>query len=108
MLRDNQLEGIKMATAAGIRVKVNSVLIPGINESEMVPLAKTLQQLHVSVMNIMPLIPQADFAYMQPVPEQLHFTIREQCAPFVNQIAHCRQCRADACGLLSDTNKLAV
>jgi nitrogen fixation protein NifB len=104
-LRDNQLEGIRQATAAGIRVKVNSVLIPGINEAEMVPLAKTLKQLRVSVMNIMPLIPQADFAHFSPVPEHLHREIREQCAPFMNQISHCRQCRADACGLLKETVK---
>jgi nitrogen fixation protein NifB len=99
-LRDNQLEGIKRAAAAGIRIKVNSVLIPGINETEMVPLAKTLKQLRVAVMNIMPLIPQAEFAHLAPVPEYLHQEIREQCAPYINQISHCRQCRADACGLL--------
>ena len=104
-LRDNQLEGIRQAAAAGIRLKVNSVLIPGINEAEMVPLAKTLKQLNVSVMNIMPLIPQADFAHLQPVPEDLHREIREQCAPFMNQISHCRQCRADACGLLEEAVK---
>jgi nitrogen fixation protein NifB len=104
-LRDNQLEGIRQAAAAGIRVKVNSVLIPGINEAEMVPLAKTLKQLRVSVMNIMPLIPQADFAHFSPVPEHLHRAIRDQCAPFINQISHCRQCRADACGLLQEAIK---
>ena len=104
-LRDNQLEGIRQAATAGIRVKVNSVLIPGINEAEMVPLAKTLKQLNVSVMNIMPLIPQADFTCLQPVPEHLHREIREQCAPFMNQISHCRQCLADACGLLEKAFK---
>jgi nitrogen fixation protein NifB len=71
----------------------------------MVPLAKTLKQLNVSVMNIMPLIPQADFAHLQPVPEDLHREIREQCAPFMNQISHCRHCRADACGLLEEAVK---
>jgi len=107
-LRDNQLAGIKRAVRLGIRVKVNSVLIPGINEQEMEPLAKLLKDINVKTMNIMPLIPQADFAHLSPVPVSLHKEIRERCSQFVGQIYHCRQCRADACGLLGDKPKEAV
>lgn len=106
LLRENQLEGVKQATEAGIRVKVNSVLIPGINEQEMLPLAQTLKKLHVSAMNIMPLIPRADFAHLSPVPAMLHQQIREQCSVFVSQLSHCRQCRADACGLIGESTTL--
>jgi nitrogen fixation protein NifB len=101
-LRDSQLEGIRLAVEAGLRVKVNSVLISGINEKEMLPIAETLQKLDVSAMNIMPLIPQAEFAHLAPVSDILHKRIREKCGLFVDQISHCRQCRADACGLLGE------
>jgi nitrogen fixation protein NifB len=28
--------------------------------------------------------------------------MREQCRPFIPQMTHCRQCRADACGTLGE------
>jgi nitrogen fixation protein NifB len=68
----------------------------------MLRIAETLRKLDVAVMNIMPLIPQADFAHLSPVPDILHKRIRQQCGLFVEQISHCRQCRADACGLLGE------
>jgi nitrogen fixation protein NifB len=101
ILRDNQIEGIRRAVNSGIRVKANSVLIRGINENEMVPLSQTLCSLGVTVMNIMPLIPMAKFSHLSPVPAELHQAIRQECSLYIDQISHCRQCRADAVGLLT-------
>ena len=100
VLRDNQVKGVRMAVEAGISVKINSVLLPGINEHEMVSLSQAMRELGVSVMNIMRLIPQAGFAHLEPVPPQVHQKIRETCSLYLPQIYHCRQCRADAAGLL--------
>jgi nitrogen fixation protein NifB len=98
-LRDNQLAGLKRAAAAGLRLKINSVLIPGINEDEMTKIARVMQGFKAAVMNIMPLIPQADFAHLQPLAPD---SARQRCAPYVEQMTHCKQCRADACGLLEE------
>jgi nitrogen fixation protein NifB len=101
-LLDNQIKGISGAVNKGINVKVNSVLLPGINENEMVSLAQTFRDIGVAVMNIMPLIPQAKFAHLTPVSPEIQKQIRRECAIYVPQIYHCRQCRADAVGLLDN------
>ncbi len=99
-LRDSQMEGIGRATELGIRVKVNSVLLPGLNEEEMPVMARRFKDMGVAVMNIMPLNPQADFAHHEPVSAETHQRIRRQCSQMLEQVSHCRQCRADAAGLL--------
>jgi nitrogen fixation protein NifB len=97
-LRDNQLAGLKRAAAAGLRLKINSVLIPGINEDEMTKIARVMQGFKAAVMNIMPLIPQAARAFTAACAR----CCQAACAPYVEQMTHCKQCRADACGLLEE------
>jgi nitrogen fixation protein NifB len=104
-LLENQVKGISGAVKKGINVKVNSVLIPGINDKEMGSLAKAFRNMGVAVMNIMPLIPQAKFADLTPVSPEIQKDIRRECSIYVPQIYHCRQCRADAVGLLDNDLK---
>lgn len=97
----NQLEGIKAAVDAGIVVKVNTVLVPGINDKHVVDIARKLNELGVYIMNIMPLINQGAFADLEPPTAEERKAAQESCEPYVMQMRHCRQCRSDAYGLLS-------
>jgi nitrogen fixation protein NifB len=97
----NQLEGIKAAVDAGVVVKVNTVLIPGINDKHVVEIARKLHELGVYIMNVMPLINQGAFADIEPPTAEERKAVQEACEPYVMQMRHCRQCRADAYGLLS-------
>lgn len=97
----NQLEGIKAAVDAGIVLKVNTVLVPGINDKHIVEIARKLNELGVYIMNIMPLISQGAFAGIAPPTPEERKAAQEACEPYVLQMRHCRQCRADAYGLLS-------
>ncbi len=97
----NQLEGIKEAVDAGLVVKVNTVLIPGINDKHVVEIARKLNELGVYIMNVMPLINQGAFADIEPPTAEERKAAQEYCEPYVMQMRHCRQCRADAFGLLS-------
>ena len=97
----NQLEGIKEAVDAGLVVKVNTVLIPGINDKHVVEIARKLNELGVYIMNVMPLINQGAFADIEPPTAEERKAVQEDCEPYVMQMRHCRQCRADAFGLLS-------
>ena len=96
----NQLEGIARAVEYGMTVKVNTVLIPGVNDAQIPLIAEKVKELGAFVMNVMPLIPQADFAHLEaPSPEILE-SVRSANEKIIGQFRHCRQCRADAIGLI--------
>lgn len=96
----NQLEGIRRAAGYGMTVKVNTVYIPGINEAQLPLIGRRVKELGAFVMNIMPLIPQAELAHVvPPTPEQLE-QARAANETVIGQFKHCRQCRADAVGLI--------
>lgn len=100
ILIENQLKGIRMAVEADLVVKVNTVLVPGINDKHIVEVAKKINELGVFIMNVMPLICQARFADMTPPSPAECKTVQNECEPYVQQMRHCRQCRSDAFGLI--------
>jgi nitrogen fixation protein NifB len=77
------------------------VLIPGINDKHVVEIARKLNELGVYIMNIMPLISQGAFANIEPPTAEERKVAQQACEPYVLQMRHCRQCRADAYGLLA-------
>lgn len=106
LLIERQLEGIGAAARLGIVVKVNTVLIPGINDGEIAAIARTVRGLGAEVMNVIPLIPQAELAgHPAPGPEELE-EARQSAEKYLGQMRHCRQCRADAVGLLGQDESL--
>jgi len=99
LLLKRQFRGLEMAAAAKMVVKVNSVLVPGINESEMPLIAERAASLGAGVMNIMPLIPSGEFSGRRaPDCGQLR-AARNRCEGTIPQFRLCKQCRADACGV---------
>jgi nitrogen fixation protein NifB len=99
-LIENQFAGIEQAARYGMTIKVNSVLIPGVNEGELPRIAERVKRLGAFVMNIMPLIPQADFAGVAPPTDEQLEAARSANEQIIGQFRHCRQCRADAVGLI--------
>ena len=107
ILIGNQLAGVRMAAERGITVKINTVLIPGVNESEVPLIAEKVKELGAVVMNVLPLIPQADFANaLPPTAEQLA-DVRKRSERIIGQFKHCRQCRADAIGIIGQDMQVA-
>ncbi|HEY6872226.1 MAG TPA: radical SAM protein [Geobacteraceae bacterium] len=100
ILLGNQLAGIERAAAYGMTIKVNTVFIPGVNEGEVEKIGLKVKALGAFVMNVMPIIPQAEFAgVVPPSPEKLE-EVRQANEKIIGQFKHCRQCRADAVGLI--------
>jgi nitrogen fixation protein NifB len=107
ILLGNQLEGIRQAADLGLTIKINTVLIPGINDDEIPRISEKVRALGAFVMNIMPLIPNADFAHVMPPSTERLDALRTANEKTIGQFKHCRQCRADAVGLIGQDLQLA-
>ena len=103
ILLENQLAGIRILSARGVLVKINIVMIPGINDEHIPEVVKVARDLGACMTNIMPLIPAGGSAFGH-LPQTSHKDVaamRERCQEFLPQMKHCQQCRADAIGLLT-------
>jgi len=104
LLIKNQLEGIRHLVSHRAIVKVNMVMVEGINDSHINAVAKEVGGLGVYIGNIMPMTPAPGSVFQNFSPtssSNIHRT-REQCKNYLQQMSHCKQCRADAIGMLGE------
>ena len=108
ILTERQLLGLEMLTERGILCKVNSVMIPGVNDRHLVEVNKAVKSRGAFLHNIMPLIssPEHGTAFglngqRGPSAHELK-ALQDSCEGEMNMMRHCRQCRADAVGLLGE------
>ncbi len=99
-LLEKQLAGVKLAAEAGLMVKVNHVYIPGVNDHETLDLAVKVRELGATMMNIMPIIPVGKFEGIEAPSALTMDMVRNQAELILSQARHCKQCRADAAGLI--------
>ena len=102
ILLKNQLKGLEMAVEREMVVKVNTVLIPTVNDQHVVEVARTIGRMGVYMQNIIPLIPQYKFAHIAPPTLNEKEYVQQNCSEHVKQMTHCRHCRADAIGKLGE------
>jgi nitrogen fixation protein NifB len=95
-----QFKGLEMAAKAGLMVKVNHVYIPGVNDHETLDLAVKIRELGAEMMNIMPVIPVGRFADIKMPTDAVMEMVRNQAELILSQARHCKQCRADAAGVV--------
>ena len=111
VLLEKQFAGLQLAAKAGLMVKVNHVYIPGINDHETLDLAVKVRGLGATMMNIVPVIPIGLFKDIEPPSEMTMELVRNQAELILSQARHCKQCRADAAGLIGqdiDLEKLEM
>jgi nitrogen fixation protein NifB len=94
-----QLEGIKSMVRLGVVIKINTVLIPGINDTNITDIARTVAGCGASMINIIPLIPQFGMASFRPPTAKELELAQAEAEEHLSVFTHCRQCRADACGV---------
>jgi len=108
ILLERQLEGMKKCVEKGILIKANSVLIPGINDKHLPEVSKKLKEIGVFLHNIMPILSEPEFGTafaLNGVPsatDQQQMEVQEACGMDMKLMQHCRQCRADAVGLIGE------
>lgn len=108
LLLGNQWLGLKKAVESGILVKVNTIYIPGINDSEIPEIARLTGKIGASIMNITSIIPQAEFKDLKGPDYEMMANMRKICSQHISQMSHCRQCRADALGALGEDRDMEL
>lgn len=104
ILLNNQLEGIRACSDLGMIVKANIVMIPDINASCIPKLVTKVMGVGAYTVNILPLIPVHGTKFENlrgPTPAERKKLI-DSCAQGTRMMRHCKQCRADAIGLLGE------
>lgn len=104
MLLTRQLAAIKKLKDHGITVKVNCIVIPGVNDHHVIEVAKTMKELGVDLLNCMAMFPNVNTPFGTiPQPDKAMMEqLRARAEEYLPQMRHCTRCRADAVGLLGD------
>lgn len=104
VLIDRQTDGISKCVQLGMVVKVNIVMIPEINVEHIPELVRFVKELGVYIVNILPLIPVEGTAFAElRAPTVLERRkLMDDCSIDARMMRHCKQCRADAIGLIGE------
>jgi len=102
ILIHNQLSGLKKLSSEGLTCKVNILCLEGINDSHIEDVVKTVKDNGAFMTNITKLIPAkgSRFENKIPIDDKKLMEIKKKCSVHIKQMYHCKQCRADAIGLL--------
>jgi nitrogen fixation protein NifB len=108
LLIERQLMGLEMLRERGILAKVNSVMVPGINDHHLVDVNREVKKRGAFLHNIMPLISAPEHGTVfglsgqrGPTAQELK-KLQDSCQDGMKMMRHCRQCRADAVGMLGE------
>jgi nitrogen fixation protein NifB len=104
LLLARQLDAICKLKQQGITVKVNTVVVPGVNDHHVTAVARKMKSLGVDLLNCMAMFPNAGTPFadiIEPDKKTIN-AIRRQAEKYLPQMRHCTRCRADAVGLLGE------
>ena len=104
LLLESQFAALASLKAHGITVKVNSIVIPGVNDFHITEIAKEVAKRGVDIFNCIPMIPVegAKFSNLVEPNHDVMFKIKKEAEEYLPQMKHCQRCRADAVGKLTD------
>lgn len=93
-----QMKSLKAAVVAGIRCKINTVIVPDVNQHELAALLRCMKALGAERGNLIPLIPVKGtrFERTPTLALQEYEEIVHSAAAILDQVRGCRKCRADA------------
>ena len=103
LLLNRQMEGLQLLASYGVKVKINTVAISGVNMEEIPAIARRMAVLGCKLHNILPMLPVEGtaFAHLAEPEAQEITALREVCQQWMPQMRHCSRCRADAVGTLA-------
>jgi len=103
-LIERQLDALEKLSRKGIVAKVNTVIIPGINDTHVNEIATTVARLGASILNCLPFCrtPETLFEFIPEPDSDSIRKIRHAASMILPQMEHCARCRADASGLIGE------
>jgi len=110
ILLEKQLSGIRALKKSGVAVKINSIILPGINDHHMEDIAAKMAELKVDILNCIPYYPNegAYFKDMKEPSPEMVASVRKAAGKHIKQMHHCTRCRADAVGLLGESPETRI
>jgi nitrogen fixation protein NifB len=104
VLLERQFEAIVELKRRGVTVKINTIVMPGINDEHAADVAREVAALGADIMNCIPVYPVAGtpFESLGQLDHGELAELRRGTAEFLPQMLHCTRCRADAVGLLGE------
>jgi len=102
IILERQIEAIGLLKARNVTVKINTVVMPGINDGHVAEIAKRMAEMNADILNCIPLyhVAGTPFEGITPPTEEEMEALRERARGFMPQMSHCHRCRADAAGLI--------
>jgi nitrogen fixation protein NifB len=110
VLFEHQDAAVKALKAAGVTVKINTVVVPGINDKHTEEIAVWSSKTGADVHNFIPVLPVPGTLFegvVSPGPAEMA-GIRLRAGRYLPQMSHCGRCRADAAGLLGADNAAII
>ena len=108
LLLERQEKGVRRLKSLGVTVKINTVVIPGVNSDHVRDVATAVASWGADLMNCIPLLPVAGTRFAgkaTPGPDTMH-RLRAEAGAIIPQMRHCTRCRADALGFLGEDGRL--
>lgn len=102
ILINQQMTAVKALKEEGFVVKINSILIPGVNDHHIPTIAEKVSEFGADMINIIPFIPVkgAEFENIEAPSAKMISDVTRAAHKFIPLMTHCSRCRADAAGLL--------
>jgi nitrogen fixation protein NifB len=99
LLIENQLAGIARAARLRLTIKINTVLIPTVNDHHIGDVAAAVAKAGARMINIIPLIPEHQLSHLKEPSFIERHKARAAAAKHLRVFTHCQRCRADAVGV---------
>ncbi len=106
VLIGNQLAALQKLKRFGVTAKVNSIIIPGVNDAHVVEVARQVASMGADILNCLPYYRTTETVFENvPEPEaDMVRSIQEEAGKLLPQMKHCARCRADAVGIIGEIN----
>jgi nitrogen fixation protein NifB len=107
ILLRRQTEAVRLLKSMGVIVKINTVIIPGVNDLHIEEIASYMAALGADIQNCIPFLPVQGTAFEHikaPSAGEVRI-LREAAGKYLPQMSHCARCRADASGFLGCHNQ---